>query len=339
MAPFSIFNVVKNQIQKPVSTKDQGFKAASAGEKKFDLTYYLKGALAGGICCSVTHGALCPVDVVKTRIQLDPVKYNKGMIGGFRQVVAEEGVAALATGLGPTAVGYFIQGWFKFGGVELFKINMAQSMGEEKAWQYRTGIYLGAAAGAEFIADIFLCPLEATRIRLVSNPEFASGLISAFPKIIQQDGVLKGFYSGFGPILFKQVPYTMAKFAVQGKAAEMIYGAVGKTPADSSEGTKMAVSLSSGVVAGVAAAIISHPADTLLSLINKSEGAGGEGPIFVRLGRLAKEVGFVKLCLTGLGARCVMIGSLTAGQFGIFDKIMALTGAEKFHFTNPNEGK
>jgi hypothetical protein len=28
---------------------------------KFDLTYYTKSALAGGICCSITHGALCPV--------------------------------------------------------------------------------------------------------------------------------------------------------------------------------------------------------------------------------------------------------------------------------------
>jgi len=309
--------------------------AASASERKYGLDYYLKGALAGGICCGVTHGALCPVDVVKTRIQLDPVKYNQGMIGGFRQVVAAEGVGALATGLGPTAVGYFIQGWFKFGGVEFFKINMAQSMGEEKAWKYRTGIYLAAAAMAETIADVFLCPLEATRIRLVANPEFANGLLTAFPKIVQQDGVLKGFYSGFGPILFKQVPYTMAKFAVQGWAAEQIYSVLKTNPDESSKNTKMAVSLSSGVIAGVAAAIISHPADTLLSLINKSEGAGGEGSIPVRLARLAKEVGFQKLCLTGLGARCVMIGTLTAGQFGIFDSVMAAIGAEKFHFHPP----
>jgi solute carrier family 25 (mitochondrial phosphate transporter), member 3 len=44
------------------------------GEVTYDLMYYLKGAAAGGICCSVTHGALTPVDVVKTRVQLDPVK-------------------------------------------------------------------------------------------------------------------------------------------------------------------------------------------------------------------------------------------------------------------------
>jgi solute carrier family 25 phosphate transporter 3 len=336
-APFSIFNVAKQNLASGEVPAGKRFAMASAGETKYDLTYYLKGALSGGICCSITHGGLCPVDVVKTRIQLDPVKYNMGMIGAFRKVVADEGMGALATGLGPTAVGYFIQGWFKFGGVEFFKINMAQSFGEEKAWQYRTGIYLLAAACAEFIADIFLCPLEATRIRLVSNPTYADGLISAFPKIIKEDGVMKGFYSGFGPILLKQVPYTMAKFAVQGAAAEAIFNGIGSDAATASSNLKMAVSLSSGVVAGVAAAVISHPADTLLSLINKSETAGGEGSIPTRLMRLAGEVGIKKLCLTGLGARCVMIGTLTAGQFGIFDSIMAVTGAEKFHFHPPGE--
>lgn len=47
---------------------------ATSGAKNYDLMYYLKGAAAGGICCSITHGALTPVDVVKTRVQLDPVK-------------------------------------------------------------------------------------------------------------------------------------------------------------------------------------------------------------------------------------------------------------------------
>lgn len=38
------------------------------------------------------------------------------MVGGFRQVIAAEGAGALLTGLGPTVVGYAIQGAFKFGG-------------------------------------------------------------------------------------------------------------------------------------------------------------------------------------------------------------------------------
>merc|ERR1711990_261704 len=302
---------------------------------KYGLGYFLNGALAGGLCCSITHGGMCPVDVVKTRIQLDPVTYNAGLVGGFRQIVAAEGAGALATGLGPTAVGYFIQGWFKFGGFEFFKINFAKSMGDQKSWDNRNAIYLGASACAEFIADIFLCPLEATRIRQVSDASMSKlSMPAAFSTILAKDGLIGGFYSGFVPILFKQIPYTMAKFAVQGAAAERIYGTL-PDRSTLSKGTKMGVSICSGVIAGVAAAIISHPADTLLSKVNKA-GAGGEGSMFTRLGRIAGEIGFVNLATSGLPARCVMIGTLTAGQFLIFDSLMPIMGAEKFHFEDPS---
>jgi solute carrier family 25 phosphate transporter 3 len=303
-------------------------------EKKYDLTYYVKSALAGGICCGITHGAVCPVDVVKTRIQLEPQKYNKGMIGGFKQVIGEEGVMALSTGLGATAIGYFIQGWFKFGGVEFFKIKAANAMGEQKAWDNRTAIYLGAAAGAEFIADIFLCPLEACRIRSVSDPSFASSLPGVASRLIKEEGVVRGFYSGFGPILFKQIPYTMAKFAVQGRVSESMYGSLGKKPEQLGALMNTGVALGSGTIAGVVAAIISHPADTLLSKVNKA-GAGGDGSIPSRMMNITKETGVAKLCTQGLGPRCVMIGTLTALQFGIFDTVMRTLGAEKFHFHKP----
>lgn len=331
-------HAVMPSIAARFSTRQEGKVVAYSAEKNYDLMYYLKGALAGGICCSITHGALTPVDVVKTRIQLDPIKYNKGLIGGFKQIAAEEGSGALLTGLGPTVVGYFVQGWFKFGGVEFFKINMAKALGEQGAWDNRTGIYLAAAAMAEFIADVFLCPLEATRIRLVSDPSFAKGLPDGAARLLKEEGLIKGFYSGFGPILFKQIPYTMAKFAVQGEAAERIAAGIGKSTSELTGATKLGVALSSGVIAGVAAAIISHPADTLLSKVNKA-GAGGTGSISTRLVNIAKEIGFVKLCTVGLGARCVMIGTLTAGQFLLFDIVMDLTGASKFHFHNPADKK
>lgn len=136
------------------------------------------------------------------------------MISGFRQVVQAEGAGALLTGLGPTAAGYFLQGAFKFGGYELFKKTAIDFIGAEKASENRTAIYLGSSAIAEFFADVALCPLEATRIRLVSQPTFATGLLGGFSRILKEEGAIKGFYSGFGPILLKQVPYTMAKFVV-----------------------------------------------------------------------------------------------------------------------------
>ncbi|KAH9211709.1 mitochondrial carrier domain-containing protein, partial [Leptodontidium sp. 2 PMI_412] len=85
------------------------------------LQLYSRYAFAGAICCSVSHGILTPVDVIKTRIQLDPATYNSGLIGTFRQVIAKEGAQGLLSGLGPIVVGYFLQGALRFGGYEFFK--------------------------------------------------------------------------------------------------------------------------------------------------------------------------------------------------------------------------
>ena len=250
--------------------------------------------------------------------------YNKGMITAFRQVVAKEGSGALLTGFGPTAAGYFLQGAFKFGFYEANKAALIDYLGVETATKNRGAVYLAAAGVAEFFADIALCPLEATRIRLVSEPSFANGLAGGFARIAREEG-LRGFYSGFGPILFKQVPYTMAKFVVYEKVAEAIYTQVDKATA--TDGTKTVINLGSGLIAGFASAIISQPADTMLSKINKTKGLPGEGTTS-RLIKIAKELG-LRGSFSGIGARLFMVGTLTAGQFAIYGDIKRVIG--KFH--------
>lgn len=299
-------------------------EASSSAPQGIDL--YARFAFAGAMCCSLTHGAVTPVDVVKTRIQLEPEKYNRGMVQAFRTVIKEEGTLALLTGVGPTFAGYFLQGAFKFGGYEFWKKTWINVLGQEKASEYRTAIYLTSSAIAEFFADIALCPLEATRIRLVSQPSFATGLVSGFLRLWREEGVKKGFYSGFGPILFKQIPYTMAKFAVYELVAESIYDRI-STPKDKlSNGAVSAINLGSGLVAGIVAAIVSQPADTLLSKINKQKGVAGQS-ITSRLFTLAKQLGARGLFL-GMGARIVMVGTLTAFQFLIYGDIKRILGAK-----------
>ena len=296
--------------------------AAATPEKLSGAALYSRFALAGAVCCSVTHGALTPVDVVKTRIQLDPAVYNRGLIGGFRQVIQNEGAGALLTGIGPTFAGYFLQGAFKFGGYEFFKQMCINQLGYENASNYRTGVYLASAGAAEFFADIALCPLEATRIRLVSEPTYASGLVSGFGKMLKQEGI-GAFYAGFGPILFKQIPYTMAKFVVYEKVAEAAFRQFPKETL--SDGMQTTVNLGSGLIAGFAAAFVSQPADTMLSKINKTKGLPGEGTTS-RLIKIAKELG-IRGSYSGLGARLFMVGTLTAGQFAIYGDLKKALGA------------
>ncbi|KAF4975153.1 hypothetical protein FZEAL_8030 [Fusarium zealandicum] len=295
---------------------------AEEPQKLTGFALYSKFALAGAVCCSVTHGALTPVDVVKTRIQLDPVTYNRGLVGGFRQVIQNEGAGALLTGFGPTAAGYFLQGAFKFGGYEFFKQQWIDVLGYETASKNRTAVYLASSAAGEFFADIALCPLEATRIRLVSEPTYASGLISGFGKMMKNEGI-GAFYAGFGPILFKQIPYTMSKFVVYEKVAEAVYRKFPKK--DMSDGMQTTVNLGSGLIAGFAAAIVSQPADTMLSKINKTKGLPGEGTVS-RLFKIGKELG-IRGSYSGIGARLFMVGTLTAGQFAIYGDLKKALGA------------
>jgi len=62
---FSLYHIAKTNLVQPVAVANPPIKPAIVHQRSYDLNYYLKGALAGGICCGVTHGALCPVDVVK----------------------------------------------------------------------------------------------------------------------------------------------------------------------------------------------------------------------------------------------------------------------------------
>lgn len=283
---------------------------------------YFKFALAGAIGCGTTHSSLVPIDVVKTRIQLEPTVYNKGMVNSFRKIIADEGAGALMTGFGPTLLGYSLQGAFKFGGYEVFKKLSIDTIGYDNAVKYKNSVYMGSAAIAEFFADIALCPLEATRIRLVSQPTFANGLIGGFSRILKEEGV-GSFYNGFTPILFKQIPYNIAKFLVFERASEFYYGIFG--PKESfSEAGNTGLTLLSGLTAGLAAAFVSQPADTLLSKVNKTKKAPGQSTIGL-LAQLAKQLG-VMGSFAGLPTRLVMVGTLTSLQFGIYGTLKKSLG-------------
>jgi solute carrier family 25 phosphate transporter 3 len=80
----------------------------------------------------------------------------------------------------------------------------------------------------------------------------------------------------------------------------------------------LGINLGSGIVAGFAAAILSHPADTLLSQINK--GHGPTGSMVHRLAVLGKEAGFRGL-FAGLGPRMIMTAGLVSSQFLMYGTI------------------
>jgi len=294
---------------------------------QFTQRDYTTFFVAGALCATISHAAMTPVDVVKTRIQIDPSFKSLTFASGTRHIIASEGPRGLLTGFGPTAVGYLAQGGAKFAGYEYWKKTFVEVAGsQDAAVKNRTLIYLGSATVAEFFADILLTPLEATRIRLVSERGFATGLTSGFMRIAREGG-LRELYAGFLPILCKQIPYAIGQFTVNEFCHELVLRSVTeetKLTISKNNSFRYGVQLGCGIIAGFAAAVLSHPADTLLSQINK--GHGPTGSMLHRLIVLAKEAGFRGL-FAGLGPRMIMTAGLVSSQFLMYGAIKDAIGA------------
>lgn len=281
-------------------------------EVEFGSTeYYALCGLGGILSCGITHTAIVPLDLVKCRLQTNGEKY-KSIGNGFKVTIKEEGVRGLGRGWAPTAIGYSLQGLGKFGFYELFKNIYSNAIGDQMTYDYRTSLYLAASASAEFFADILLCPMEACKVRIQTQPGCSAKLAVVLPQILKNEG-FGGLYKGITPLWARQIPYTMMKFACFERTVEALYKHVVPKPRDQcSKGEQMIVTFAAGYIAGVFCAVVSHPADTVVSKLNQDKGSTAVSAI--------KQLGFGGLW-KGLGARIIMIGTLTALQVSVpFDR-------------------
>jgi len=321
-------NVLLEKMNKPSEMRNKIVSTSAAkSDAKWDSRYshdiphttdfYLKCCVGGVLSCGLTHFAVTPLDVAKCNMQVDPTKY-KGLIGSIQTIMKEEGAAALFKGWLPTLIGYSMQGCFKFGLYEFFKDFYSTAAGEENAHKYRGIIYLAGSASAEVFADIALCPMEMAKVKIQTSipgtfPTSLGPAISA----MRADPTSRFPYGSVVPLWSRQVPYTMAKFFFFEMVKEQFYKSVFTGPKETySKATHLGITFASGYIAGVACAIVSHPADTVVSKMSKS----GKSP-----GAILSELGF-KGVWGGLGTRILMIGTLTGLQWWIYDSFKTAVG-------------
>lgn len=277
--------------------------------------YFMLCAMGGALACGTTHTAVTPLDVVKCRMQIDQAKY-KSIFHGFKVSLNEGGILNIIKGWLPTLIGYSLQGSCKFGGYEYFKYRYSKMVDEETAYYYRTYLYLAAAASAEFCADIPLAPFEATKVRMQTTPGYTSSMMTAMSHMLKTEGV-GVFYRGIAPLWGRQIPYTMMKFASFEKTVEYLYQSVVPKPREQcTKGEQLIVTFAAGYIAGVLCAVVSHPADTIVSKLNKDPSSS--------IGGIISQTGFLGIW-NGLPLRIVMIGTLTGLQWFVYDAFKVYT--------------
>eukprot|EP01080_Neovahlkampfia_damariscottae_P011412 gene11412-4579_t len=284
--------------------------------------YYAKCMAGGVLSCGLTHTAVVGLDVVKCKMQVFPEKY-KGLVSGIKTVLAEEGARGLVLGWAPTFIGYSMQGFCKFGFYEYFKDLYMNMAGEENSQKFKGIIWLAGSASAEFFADIALCPMEMVKVKVQTSVPgtWPTGLFAATSAMLAQKQTTGFPFGSLVPLWGRQIPYTMAKFYFFEKVVSFFYSNVFTQPKETyGKSTQLGVTFASGYLAGIICAIVSHPADSLVSLKGKESNKGKS------LGDIAKEQGMKNLFTKGLGTRILMIGTLTGLQWWIYDTFKTAFG-------------
>lgn len=287
--------------------------------------------LAGGLCAAISHTIPTPVDVVKTRKQVDPTLTDMSFLEAGRHIVKEEGFSALWGGLGPTTFGYLFEGAIKFGVYEVLKpalkfwlsriAAVSASLGFLNS-QVVTFVLSGLVSG--LAASFVLCPMETLRIRLVAEPNYTSGnWIRGGFKILKKEGV-HGFTKGMKPMILKQVPYTVTKNVSFDLFTKFFYTTLlASGVATVSNGMKFAIPLVSAAIASVLSSLTSQPGDTILSLACAHDGDYKTRDIARNIVRSDRGIaGF----FVGTKTRLLHVGIIVTTQLLIYDYVKRLVG-------------
>jgi len=174
-----------------------------------------------------------------------------------------------------------------------------------------------------FFADIALCPMEMLKIKIQTSPAgtFPTQFGPALAAMQANKAETRFPFGSVVPLWSRQIPYTMAKFYFFEKTVEAFYTYVFTLPKSAyNKATQLSITFASGYIAGVVCAVVSHPADSLVSQLGKKDNKGKA------IGQIINEVGIKKLCTAGLGTRILMIGTLTGLQWWIYDTFKTVFG-------------
>ncbi|GAB2296627.1 Mitochondrial succinate-fumarate transporter [Dionaea muscipula] len=177
---------------------------------------YVK-AIAGSIGGVVEAGCLQPIDVIKTRLQLDRSGKYKGIIHCGATVVRTEGVRALWKGLTPFATHLTLKYALRMGSNAVLQSAFRDSQTGKLSNQAR--LVSGFGAGV-LEALVIVTPFEVVKIRLQQQrglrPELLKykGPIHCVQTIIREEGLL-GMWSGAAPTVMRNGTNQAAMFTAK----------------------------------------------------------------------------------------------------------------------------
>lgn len=234
----------------------------------------MKGLFYGGFASCVAETITMPVDVVKTRLQMDgaggAAKAYNGTLDCAGKLVKAEGPSALFKGLPPALLRQSTYGSLRYGLYGPIRDAMGVVPGTPKheipLWKK---IVAGGGAGA--LASAVANPTDLVKVRLQTDgqmkgpdgellPKRYTGMVHAFTTIVKEEGVL-GLWKGVGPTCGRATALAAAELAtydeVKGKFTQ--YGIF--------KDGSLTLTLATAFVSGFVSTVASSPFDVVKSRV------------------------------------------------------------------------
>ncbi|KAH8114846.1 mitochondrial carrier [Phellopilus nigrolimitatus] len=229
-----------------------------------------------------------PLDVVKTRMQLERGKSTQGLVGSFKKIIAEEGFGRLYRGLVPPLLLEAPKRATKFASNDFWGKTYMGWTGEKKMTQ-SLSVLTGCSAGAT--ESFVVVPFELVKIKLQDKNSAYAGPMEVVRSIIKSEGVL-GLYAGMEATFWRHLWWNGGYFG-------SIYQVKALLPKSETPQGTLLNNFVSGSVGGFIGTALNTPFDVVKSRIQGAEKVAGSVPkynwTYPALATILREEGPVAL--------------------------------------------
>ncbi|KAL4077962.1 mitochondrial carrier [Scleroderma citrinum] len=208
-----------------------------------------------------------PLDVVKTRMQLETGKGKHGMIGTLTAIIREEGAGRLYRGLVPPLLLEAPKRAVKFASNDFWGKTYLQFTGQSKMTP-ELSVITGCSAGAT--ESFVVVPFELVKIKLQDKTSTFAGPMDVVKQVVKKEGIL-GLYAGMEATFWRHFWWNGGYFGCIHQVRAVL------PKAETPQG-QLFNNFISGSVGGFVGTVVNTPFDVVKSRIQGASKAPGVVP-------------------------------------------------------------
>jgi len=262
---------------------------------------FLKNVFAGGVAGVIEILCMYPLDVVKTRLQLQQTRvggtviHYTGMFDCFRKIVQQEGALNLYRGILAPICAEAPKRAVKFSTNESYKqILSTLGLPNNETKMLMSGLLAGLTEA------VVNCPFELIKVRMQAKGSKYLNTGNAAVSIIREEGV-QAIYKGFSAHCWRNGVWNSLYFA-------LIYSMKRRLlPKPTSKNQELGINFIAGVCSSTLATTCATPFDCVKSRMQNVATGETRRAVWSTLGFIYREEGGLPACFKGLTPRLLRL--------------------------------